>query len=109
MTTRRKVDAEAALRFWLAIVPRGRCAVCGTTRWLQAHHVISQQLLRRLHLEHELWNPDNGLALDEDHHRRHELAVERVPRDRLRPENLAFAERLDLMWWLEKRYPVGAK
>jgi hypothetical protein len=72
------------------------------------HHVLSQQALKRRHLHGLLFDRRNGIALCSRHHRRHEAAVERIPRDRLPPEALEFAERLGLGWWIEQRYPKRA-
>lgn len=47
---------------------------------LQAHHVVTQQQLRKAHRRDLLWDPNNGATVCEKAHRRHTLAVERLPR-----------------------------
>lgn len=72
---------------------------------LQAHHVITQQQLKRRKLHHLLWDTDNGVPVCERAHRRHTLAVERISRDLLPAGALAFAERNELTHVLERSYP----
>jgi hypothetical protein len=58
---------------------------------IQAHHVVSQQTLKRRGLETRLWWSDNGIALCRRHHDRHTLATERVPYDCLPTVSVLFA------------------
>jgi hypothetical protein len=71
------------------------------------HHLVPQQVLRRLHLEHLLWDPRNGLCLCAYHHGQHEVFAQRVPRE-LVPERAGeFAEEIDLGWLIERDYPAA--
>ena len=87
-----------------------RCAVCGYEGvFLQAHHVIEQKRIRKLGPE-VLWDSRNGLAVccepaPNRCHERHTLAVKRIPREALRPENLAFAEEHGFEWAIDRFYP----
>jgi hypothetical protein len=72
---------------------------------LQAHHVITQQQLRKRGLIHLRWDVRNGMALCERAHSRHTTAVERIPYSLLSPENIAFAEENGLGWLLDRYYP----
>ena len=106
-------DEPAPLMWkWLVLQRDGGCVMagdggCGTgiDSELQAHHVITQQKLRKLKREDLRWDVRNGLTLCERHHRRHTRALKRVPFELLRPENVEFAEELQLGWLLEKQYP----
>lgn len=95
-----------------------RCANCGYEGpHLEVHHAVSQNTIKRTwqalpleQLDELLWNPDNGLALCQEPapqrcHARHELAVARIPRSKLRPENLAFAQAFGFEHVLERFYP----
>jgi hypothetical protein len=72
---------------------------------LQAHHVISQQALRRRGLDRELWNVRNGVAVCEQAHRRHTLAVERICYDDLPYAAFQFANEHGLAWMIDRYYP----
>ena len=55
--------AKGVWRPAVVIICEGRCAVCGKTEGLEAHHMISvARCLTR-------WNPMNGLLLCSQHHR----------------------------------------
>lgn len=86
---------------------KGRCAVTGE-RADECHHVVTRQQLRRRGLGHLVWDERNGLAVSHDVHRRHTLAVERIPRRCLRPENLEFADEHGLGYLVERYYPEAA-
>lgn len=73
---------------------------------LQAHHIITQQALKKRGLHGRLWDVRNGMCLCEQSHRRHTLAVERIPFDRLPERAVAFATELGLDWMLERYYPA---
>jgi hypothetical protein len=114
-----KADERAALRaaqeaFGALADERGACcANCGGTKRdgpLEVHHVLPRQALRRLGLDE--WDPDLGLVLCSEPspnrcHDRHTNAFARVPHERLRPENIAIAERYGLTWLLERNHPRG--
>lgn len=71
---------------------------------LQAHHVVSQQQLRRRGLHDLLWDVANGATVCEEAHRRHTLAVERIPFDRLPGRCVRFAEAQGLAAILARYY-----
>lgn len=95
---------------WYAVValdadgnPR-RCVECGRrTRRVQAHHVLTQQILRnaagRLKLDYERflrWHPLNGVPVCPDDHEAHTNASRRLSRSKLPTETIEFAELLGL-------------
>lgn len=59
---------------------------------LQAHHVVSQQHLRKRGLWRLQWDVRIGVCVCEEAHRRHTLAVERLSRDVLSPATVALIE-----------------
>jgi hypothetical protein len=90
---------------WYAEVKQRACERCGC-RWpVFGHHVVPRSKLKQMNLREWLWCLANLMVLCQDCHRRHEEAVDRVPWWMLRPENIAFAEWLGLVWLLERRYP----
>ena len=99
---------EPPLRWRLMTIAKG-CRLhgfgCLNHSWHQAHHVISQQNLRKHGKDEYLWDTRNGMGLCESAHRAHDLAVARVPYERLLPENLAFAKELGLEYLLDRYYP----
>lgn len=72
---------------------------------IEAHHVIDQQILKANGLSHVLWDPDNGLPVTAAVHAAHTSAMRRIPRSALRPANLVFARRHDLLHIVEQKYP----
>lgn len=85
-----------------------RCAMDGLGECdsvMEAHHVITQQALRKRGFADLIWDTWNGLCLCCRHHARHTKAVQRVSYDKLSPKNVAFADALDLGWMLERYYP----
>ena len=75
---------------------------------LQAHHVITQQSLRRRDMANLLWDTRNGFCACEKSHRRHTLAVERIPRWKLPQHAIEFATEIGLDWQIERYYPEAA-
>lgn len=73
------------------------------TRYVQAHHVLTQQRLRNAGLDAHLWDPRNGIALCEYHHARHHNFTERVTRDMVAGTE-GFATEHGLMWMLDWDY-----
>lgn len=80
---------------------------------LQAHHVIAQEVLRRLaragtlddrQLAAILWDPRNGLSVCRRHHDRHTLAASRIPAGALDAEHRAFAAEHGLERYLAQPY-----
>ena len=123
LTTRRApkfrddAEREMAARWKRQVVAVGRCESCGDVEGpFDAHHVVPQRLLRPLERRRGLrpgallWDPRIGLCLCSEPapnrcHQRHELAVARVPRARLRPETIALAEDLEHGWFIDRHYP----
>jgi hypothetical protein len=72
---------------------------------LQAHHVVTQQHLRKRGLSAWRWDRRIGLTVCERAHRRHHSARQRIPFDSLPLEVVRFvAGTLGLDWYLEKFY-----
>lgn len=71
---------------------------------IQAHHVVTQQQLRHAGRDDLLWTIWNGAAVCELAHRRHTLAVERIPRDRLPLRCTIFAETYGFIDILDRFY-----
>lgn len=71
---------------------------------LQAHHVVTQQHLRKRGLHHALWNRRIGVTVCELAHRRHHSARERISFEVLPSEVVSFVEELGLGWYLERYY-----
>lgn len=59
----------------------------------QAHHVVTQQQLRAAGRDDLLWDPMNGATVCEKAHRRHTLAVERLPLACLPARCIEFAKK----------------
>jgi 5-methylcytosine-specific restriction endonuclease McrA len=104
-------ERRAAERWREAVLAPGFCAVCGSDRRLEGHHVIPQRYLkpleRRLGLAPGalLWNPALGMALCRRCHERHELAVERLPRLALPAKACERARQLGFDWPIERMCP----
>lgn len=120
----RRQEAEARERFKLKVCasPCVMCLAVGVDRrtrtaraidlfTLEAHHVIKQQHLRRYGFggREWLWDPRVGLCLCRYHHARHDHWVERVPRRLLRSDNWRFAEDVELVWLLERDFPLDTE
>ena len=80
------------------------CAVCGGTGRNDGHHVIEAQELRNRHRADLMWDRRNALPLCRDCHGAHHAYSRRVLLSELRPENLAFANELDLVWLIRRTY-----
>lgn len=108
-TGKRPSDPAERLEFKIAVLALdGRCLAhadasdCGGP--LQAHHVLSQQQLRKHGHADRLWDPANGMAVCERSHSRHSLAVERLPIAVVPERCIRFAAELDLGHLLERFY-----
>lgn len=93
---RRVCSHGCALEFWPGHVCEDQ---------IEAHHVITQQSLRKHGLKEHRWNTDNGMALCYKAHRRHTLAVERVPYEALPEAAIRFAFEHGLDYQLDRFYP----
>lgn len=74
---------------------------------VQAHHVITQQQLRKAGLDQYLWTPQNGASLCYRHHRRHHNRVEPVTIAMLPQRCRDFAAKHFLTPLLERYYVKG--
>jgi hypothetical protein len=117
-------DDTTARRAWQAKVTARGCVMCAASpvdaatraeRWpdlsqIDAHHVISQDKLKRWGLHARLWDARNGIALCRLHHARHELAYQRVPRRLLPRAAWQFAAEIGAEFVLddENVYPQQA-
>lgn len=106
-----QVKAEGAA-FHAAI--RGqRCVKCGRTSQEaraagtrhQAHHVLRQEVLKRLGLREALWDPDSAVCCCEPCHSAHTSRKERIPYEALPARAIAFAKRHGLLDELDREYP----
>lgn len=73
---------------------------------LRAHHVVYQKHLRGAGLDAVLWDPANGAAVCERHHRRHHAGYEPIPQGLLPQRCLDFAVEHDLDRLLDRFYPI---
>jgi hypothetical protein len=91
----------ALARFWWQKVAQGRsCVVCRSTYRVQGHHVTPQQAIKQKYprghpdgrtLQELLWSVANGVAVCERCHANHELAVRRIPAEKLPMDAIRFA------------------
>lgn len=72
---------------------------------VRAHHVITQQALRKHGWIDFRWETDNGVPVCERGHRRHHSGLERIPRDRLPRRAIDFANAIGLGWMILRYYP----
>ena len=72
---------------------------------IDAHHVISQETLRKMGREDLLWVVENGMPVARRVHQNHENASKRIPRVVVPAVAVAFAEQLGLGWMIERDYP----
>ena len=92
--------------------PGKPCAVCGTRRATEGHHVVTRQQLRRIARgwgidpRALIYSEAAGIALCQRCHARHTSATQRIPLSKLSPANLRFADALGLRWWIERFYPT---
>jgi hypothetical protein len=113
---RREKDDQSLHAVFSQRSPAARCAVCGTRRWIDPHHVVPLQQLRSYASERGLsreaaqvifWDVRNRLWTCRQHHSDHESAAERLPLRLLPDEALEFARELGLERLLAKLYSAG--
>lgn len=71
---------------------RGMCAVCHRPCWLERHHVLLRQIVRRE--DGSEWDLSNSLDLCRLCHARHHSAFKRIPIELVPAAAVAFAEEL---------------
>jgi hypothetical protein len=71
---------------------------------LQAHHVVTQQHLRKRGLGDWAWDRRIGVTVCELAHRRHHSARERIRFEVLPSEVVVLVHALGLDWYLERYY-----
>lgn len=89
-------DRQARLDFKVSVLAAdGRCLVhddpADCDGDFHAHHVVTQQQLRRAGREDLAWHPANGMTVCELAHRRHHRGIQRIPLDRVPLRAIAFA------------------
>jgi hypothetical protein len=113
-------EDATAKRYFREQVTAGGCVMCADCpptrevraafgpdlRWIQAHHIISKNFLKRMGLAAHLWDVRNGLGLCAYHHERHERQHESVPFRLLQPTVFEFADEIGLRHHLDtdRRY-----
>jgi hypothetical protein len=96
---------------WRQKALASRCVICGSRR-TRGHHIITQQQLRHSHpavYDDVRWDLRNQLALCDAHHVDHHSRRHAIPLHTVlayQPRVLPFARQLDLLWYLERRYPT---
>lgn len=105
-------DSAAAAAWKIDVMASSRgCIVCGSREWLQAHHVIKQQILRArandlvVPQSQLLWDKRIGVVICEECHDGHTLAYRRIPRYCLPLAAFQFADEYQLIPALERDYP----
>lgn len=110
----RAKQGPLALAWYEATAKKKVCVVCGSTHKVQGHHVIAQQVLRRVARKFSydvlvlLWDKRNGLAVCRDCHAAHTSAKKRIPRSCIPLPALEFAAELGLTYIIERDYPEAA-
>lgn len=100
---------NAAGRFYREVTRGKRCARCGRSARLEAHHVVPKQTLKR-EIDNErhvdvLYDPRNGVALCAICHERHTNASDRLPRSLVPAAAWGFAAEYGFEWIIESQYP----
>jgi hypothetical protein len=84
---------------------RGVCPLCLTAGWVDAHHIIEKQQLRKRGLDQHVWDTRNRLWAGSDCcHTAHTSRVRPIPRAFVPYEAEVFADELGLGWLLDKTY-----
>jgi hypothetical protein len=105
-----EAEREARLDFKIAVLATDRrCIVHADPAEcdgdFQAHHVVTQQQLRKAGSLHLLWDPANGATVCEKAHRRHTLALQRIPYEKLPRRCIDFAMKHGFGDLLDRYYP----
>ncbi len=96
------LDQGCICGMWRGPVTRDASSPCEGE--LHAHHVITQQQLRKAGLDEYLWDAANGAAVCERHHRRHHNRNEPISEMALPRRCLDFIAALDLSYLLDRYY-----
>jgi hypothetical protein len=102
----RRTGRKCPMEWWVFIAGQ-RCANCPKPA-TDPHHVLTRNRLEREGMTVAVDDLDNCLPLCADCHAGHHrpgVTDSRLRRDRLRAENVGFAERVGLMWLLDEQYP----
>lgn len=103
--------AEDGFEWKTRVLASGGCAVHDDPMCcefpMRAHHVVTQQSLRKHGLKVLRWETDNGLPVCEGAHRRHHSGLLRIPRERLPAAAIRFAENAGLGYLIERYYPAS--
>lgn len=98
MTRRAEVEAEREARLQFKVKVLALDQGCVEHEYptdcegdFEAHHVVTQQQLRKAGRLDLLWDPRNGATVCELAHRRHTRAIKRIRRDRLPARCIRFA------------------
>lgn len=73
----KRLEKKRMLKMWSEIVKmlgRGNCAVCGSARRVQAHHLLPKELYQELRYE-----VMNGICLCSSHHKFNKYSFHRNP------------------------------
>ena len=73
--------------------------------FMEAHHIITQQALRKRGHADLLWDTRNRLWLTRERHAQHHSCYRKIRWSELPQEALDFAEEIGLTWWIEQHYP----
>jgi len=114
---RNNVKNSQRVAAWRGDITNEPCAVCAAngkdTRAIHAHHIIREQLLEReavtrgYDFAEVQYDWKNRLPLCKEHHDNHHSGKQRISLPFLqqhKPEVIAFAIKLGLLWALEKEY-----
>lgn len=109
---RRRTDVDAAGLFkeTVCLEPCIGAAIDGHVcdGDLQAMHVVPKQTLKRRGLFHLVYDPVNGVPGCYLLHRRHDLGVEKIPRNLLPSRCVAWARSHNLVDALDRHWPEAA-
>lgn len=75
--------------FWLEARYQRCCAVTGSTKEFEAHHVVEKRWLKANGFP--LWDRRNALRLHPDVHGAHTSRMKKIPMSALREENIDYA------------------
>jgi hypothetical protein len=71
-------------------------------------HLVSKQALKRAKCEVDLWDETVWVPACRFHHGQFDNHRLTVPREALPASLIALCERIELDWWIDRRYPQAA-